>query len=390
MRRILHICQDEKFIDGAIYLFNKAFPTQNKFLVILSPAISKPNYIKSKEKNIRSITQTRETISYLTSFILDFDIIILHGLNVITAELLVKSPHKNKFLWSVLGAEIYHNKLLYTKPLLATKTSLLANTIDANISIKERVKNVYRKIRYGKIQTVTNPHELIVQAANQVEHFGSLLEEEFDYLQSKGALHSKAVFQPLSYYPIEYFSNTSSSTPSVGTNLLIGNSASYTNNHIELFELLKTLDTEERKIIVPLSYGNKKYQKEIIKVGKKLFGHNFIPLVKFMPLKEYNKTIQSCGIIIMNHYRQQGVGNIVQSLWQGRKLYLSEHNLLYNYFNRIGCKIFSIEKELNKANTHAFDPLSKEEIDLNRSVLKHEISEKSLVNKLQTGLLNFN
>ena len=45
-----------------------------------------------------------------------------------------------------------------------------------------------------------------------------------------------------------------------GRNILLGNSASDTNNHLDAFEALRKLDLDGRKIITPLSYGNANYR----------------------------------------------------------------------------------------------------------------------------------
>jgi hypothetical protein len=169
----------------------------------------------------------------------------------------------------------------------------------------------------------------------------------------------------------------------------LGNSASFTNNHLEAFRILKCLDTGGRKIVVPLSYGTPAYADYIHKQGIDLFSDNFISLRSFMPLSEYTKIIRGCGIVIMNHYRPQAVGNIIAALWLGSKVYLSESNTFSNYLRKIGIKIFSIEKDLNKENSQALNNLSDEEIEHNRSILKNLISEEYVVKRLNNAIVKY-
>src|SRR5690606_8564482 len=127
-------------------------------------------------------------------------------------------------------------------------------------------------------------------------------------------------------------------------------SAFYTNNHLEAFELLKNIDLGKKKIICPLSYGNRNYAKKIADKGKKRWKDNFVPLFKLMPLHEYNEYLRLCGIVIMNNYRQQAVGNILTMIWMGAKVFLNEETSLYKYLKRIGVFVFSISTDLDRDN----------------------------------------
>ena len=117
-----------------------------------------------------------------------------------------------------------------------------------------------------------------------------------------------------------------------------------------------------------------------------MFPYNLHPLVEFMPLNDYNQTIRQCGIVIMGHYRQQAVGNVLAMIWMGAKVYLDERNSLYHYLKRIGISVFSIEKELVPKNLKIFNKLTRDEIIQNRKFLKAEIGEENLLNCLRFQL----
>lgn len=67
-----------------------------------------------------------------------------------------------------------------------------------------------------------------------------------------------------------------------GVNILVGNSADPSNNHIESLEKLLPYKEDEIRIFVPLSYGNQKHAKRVIKTGMAWFGDKFVPLTSFM------------------------------------------------------------------------------------------------------------
>jgi hypothetical protein len=80
------------------------------------------------------------------------------------------------------------------------------------------------------------------------------------------------------YYPFEYFIDQVDPKVKLGNNILIGNSSSYSNNHLEVFEHLKTFDLEDKKLIVPLSYGNPLLSKQLLSRGQSFLKNNFYPI----------------------------------------------------------------------------------------------------------------
>lgn len=53
------------------------------------------------------------------------------------------------------------------------------------------------------------------------------------------------------------------------TLILLGNSATWENNHIDILYKLKDLNLQDYGLVLPLSYGNKFYAKDIVKEGKR-------------------------------------------------------------------------------------------------------------------------
>ena len=148
---------------------------------------------------------------------------------------------------------------------------------------------------------------------------------------------------------------------------MLGNSASYENNHIEALDLVADLDLSDRKVICPLSYGLDNYAKEIINYAEKKLGDKFDPLINFIKIEEYNQIISTCSIVIMNHLRQQAVGNIVIMMFFGAKVFLNKENPTYDFFKNNGAVIFSMD-ELTDENINI--ELTEEQKNTNKEVLK--------------------
>jgi hypothetical protein len=160
-----------------------------------------------------------------------------------------------------------------------------------------------------------------------------------------------------------------------GPNILVGNSSTPTCNHVEIFQLLASLDLGNRKVVVPLSYGDLNYRSYVLRYGQKLLGAAFMPLEKFMPITDYMDILESCGTVILNHHRQQAVGNIVASLHMGAKVFLNEHNPCHAFFSRIGARLFSLQQD--RLELSRFDEgLSDEMVEHNRICLRSEYSKE--------------
>jgi len=89
----------------------------------------------------------------------------------------------------------------------------------------------------------------------------------------------------------------------------------------------------------------------------------------------------------MNHYRQQALGILLALIYMGSKVYLNESNTAFQYFKRIGIKVYSIEKEFHPGNQIALENLSEDEIRLNRRIIEGSINEVFLTKSLRDAFL---
>ncbi|WP_372638629.1 TDP-N-acetylfucosamine:lipid II N-acetylfucosaminyltransferase, partial [Fodinibius sp.] len=222
----------------------------------------------------------------------------------------------------------------------------------------------------------------IILAMRKMDYMAILHREELLYCKDKIKLRDDIKQIPFTYYPMDVIIDRHTGMVS-DNNILLGNSAYYSNNHLEAFDLLRKMGIGDQKIICPLSYGDEAYADEIAKRGKSLFGPKFYPLTEFLPLDKYQKILRGCGIVIMNHYRQQGAGNILHAMYLGAKIYLSRKNTLYHYLTRIGCRLYCIEEDLKPDNEKAFMLLTKKQIQKNRTILERALSLEKICNELQ-------
>lgn len=154
-----------------------------------------------------------------------------------------------------------------------------------------------------------------------------------------------------------------------GNDILIGNSASHTNNHLDVFHRLTRIDLSRRKVIAPLSYGDREYAQAVEAAGRECFGGAFLPLTEYMDRAKYIRLIASCSVVIMNHKRQQGLGNIITTMYSGARVFLRRANPVYGFLKAAGAVVFDIE-ELNEDPTLTERPLARRDVEINRAVLR--------------------
>ena len=164
------------------------------------------------------------------------------------------------------------------------------------------------------------------------------------------------------------------------TDILIGNSSSYTSNHIDILNIINKIKAlKNAKKILPLNYGDVLYANEVKNYIRKNEIENVITLTEFLPPDEYVRILSNCSIAIMYHQRQQAVGTILICLWLGMRLFLSENNPVYNYYKDKGMVLFSIEKELSQLKQSNL--LNVDDIENNRDIIQSIYSkDKSLQN----------
>ena len=126
-------------------------------------------------------------------------------------------------------------------------------------------------------------------------------------------------------------------------NILVGNSADPTNNHFDALDKLAKFKNEDIRIHVPLSYGDKDYAKKVIDYGKSLFGDKFIGITEFIPYNEYICFLKNIDIAVFNHQRQQAMGNTINLLAMGKKVYLREGTTQKEFFNNLAVQTFNID-----------------------------------------------
>jgi len=211
-----------------------------------------------------------------------------------------------------------------------------------------------------------------------VSYYAHFMQEELDFVKHHTGIERPMLYH--SYTRIDHFIEPElrqlRCIPDGG--ILIGNSASFTSNHMEIFACLKQLGTQKKQIVVPLSYGNKHYRRYIVKKGGQIFGKHFTPITSLLPKEEYHRRMLNCSTLILNHHKQQALGNLVAALWFGMRVYLHRFTSTFIHFKQLGIVLFSIEDDLNQQNINLYTGLSDQETEHNRQILEEVFSKTAL------------
>lgn len=380
--KLLHIASDEKFINSAYFQFEKIYPGANLFKIYTYQENHELKHV-NKEVNHEVINVNTLDINDLVNEFKHYDLVLMHGLNMFQSGLILKAQESTKIIWFFWGGEIYNHDFEPLGTIYGDKTKKVFDIKSSGV-IKNFLKTILRPLKYRIFYKRHYYHTL--SAVKKTKFVSTQFKEDFDNLLLNKLIKKNAINVKFSYYPIEFIFKDNRDLRVNGNNILIGNSASPTNNHLETFDLLKKINLDDRKIVVPLSYGDMAYAEEIKKIGKSMFDGNFNPLINFLKLTEYNKIVQQCGITILNSYRQQAIGNVMAMIWMGSKVYLDEKNTVYSYLKRIGVIVFSINRHLNNENDEVFTLLKSSEIKNNRDILESEIGIKALQSSLKKDI----
>ncbi len=297
---IVHCIVLDKFIPPFINFVKKHFQNDEHQFVFLHGEI----YEYGLEPDKQNIWFTDfQTIPEFVNYLKNADKIIIHGL---WSDFFMDILYKNAFLlkksyWIMWGGDFYFPE----------KQS-------------DKKKKIIKKMG-NLITDVKSDYELAKK-----------------WYGAKGKLHRCFGYPSNLYKDYEIGKKYTSSI-----NILLGNSADPTNNHVEILERLEKYKDKNIKIYTPLSYGNQNYADFVIEKGKNIFGEKFIPLKEFLPYDEYLKLLTEIDIAIFNHNRQQAMGNIIVLLGLGKKVYIRDDVTSWNYFKDLQIAVFNINEKIN-------------------------------------------
>ena len=325
--KFIHICTDEKFIDSAISLFNTADTNNHEYIIVTK----KENTVYVKNESVVKLTPLKLILYIIKNrWLLKNKVIVLHSTPRLSKLVTLLLPRKTIVVWIGFGHDYY--------------------------------------CYVGK----TNEKFLLSCFLKRVDFFAPVLGAEYKIVKDFDEGFSAKLLNWNYDVITDFFGNK---TRLDGNNILIGNSATISNNHFDVLNKIFKIDLGlNRKVIIPLSYGSDKYKNDVIRYAESL-PLDISPLTEFIDIDKYYEILASCSHVLMNHDRQQAYGNILMALYFGSKVFLKENNPLYLHLSEMGFCIFNIESVFDEINI----PLGEEEKKLNERLLLKYFSRKEFV-----------
>ncbi|WP_313803783.1 TDP-N-acetylfucosamine:lipid II N-acetylfucosaminyltransferase [Flavobacterium sp.] len=334
MKKILHLVNDEKFIGFAHQSFTRQENVQNDFWVL-----SSAESLKHITFSCRLLTLSEFYTEETTAIVNSYDLVVIHFLDVKYDQLLQNTALKPKILWIGWGGDYYWladtlSDFHMYKPL----TRKLVSKILGNRLLYFFAKKVNRIRRKKRLALINK----------SISYFAPVLPDDYQLIKKSHA-DFKPKFIQWNYGNLEenYVKGYEDFTVTAN-DILLGNSATPTNNHLDVFKVLGKNNLGSRKIIMPLNYGDLNYGKIIGIEAVRFFPQQANVLSDFMPYADYMKLLQSCGNVVMGHVRQQALGNIIAMLYVGAKLFFYEDSITYAFFKNQGFIVFTLEELAQK------------------------------------------
>jgi dTDP-N-acetylfucosamine:lipid II N-acetylfucosaminyltransferase len=306
----LHIAPDNTFINAFYDNLREASLLNNNRIVI-----------RSNNKELKAVTRD---IPFAPLYSTKFNSIVgdTFSYNKVYVHyftpLLYRWVALNKFRelnWLVWGGDIYN---LPSLDRVCYEPLTLAQYVEKNKSFGEilyelkilMLHSAFKKMAYSKVANIMTWMEQEYQFALrhlpvQANHKFFFYENQFPYSELDSIEKSAATHGRLS--------------------LMIGNSGSPTNNHLDTISFLEKhkIDAD---LIVPVSYGDKKYiaflkNNLTYKYGKLEF------VDRYMQFHEYIRFLADTDGLIMNTIRPQGYGNILMMLYLGKPVFFNTKNI---------------------------------------------------------------
>ena len=365
---IVHLLRIERFLNYAVDYFEEANPGNNTYYFICGK--DRPAIRPDIEGKVEIIEKDSAQYQNLLDNCGKYDIFIFHSLQKDFFPIIDRIPENKTLCWIIFGMELYGN----------------FNALEKNIYLPD-TKRFYRysktgiinyfKPYYRNLTGELDNERKYLKYFKRMTHLAAFVTNLYDILRDLGVTQLKYI--KFGYYSIEdTVGNQLFDKYAEGEDVFLGNSATFSNNHLDALHSLKDIPLGNRRLVVPLSYGNQEVVKKVTSQGRKLFGDAFVPLLDYLSREEYNQWLLSCKFVIMNFLRSQGRGNVLSALWLGAKVFLQEEFSYFQEFRNMGIKVFSM-KEFDNPGEDVFSPLTPDEMKSNRDILWTYFNRKEMV-----------
>lgn len=304
---IVHYLWAEKFTEPFVDFVERHFdPSEHLFIVLERDAFhtaSRSNVIRLP-KSVSEYKKLATLVRYLNKA----DKVILHGLfdHTLLIFYLLQPWLLKRSYWVIWGGDLYS----YRRKRVRIRSKLV-----------ERLR------------------------AYVIKHLGHLVTYvRGDYELAKSWYGATGTYHECYLYPSNLFKSGVALRQAEGAiNVLVGNSADRSNNHLEVFGKLQRFADLPLRIYCPLSYGDNEYADQVAQVGFQAFGDRFVALREFMAFDKYLALLSEIDIAVFAHERQQAMGTTITLLGLGKRVFMRSDVSQWALFREMGIMVFDVD-----------------------------------------------
>lgn len=373
--RILHVVPDDKFIDGPLSKFEEDRRFDNKYVMM----VDSPDY---RIKLIKNSTQIK--LLYNTTMIkeelqrVDYDVVFFYSLT--DYHLINYIPDDKIVIWWGWGFDVYGKDRYIDIPLYKPITQHYINEKISFIgALINHVKSMslYYYLRDGNRK----------KAIKRIDYFYPVIHAEYELMQKVEGFRAHEFYSPGRG---NYSTTKKDETfPYHRKSIVIGNSATETNNHLDAWNIVKKYVSQDTTVFFPINYGNMEYA-DMLTREIRSDANNLVFIREFLPKEDYFEIVDTCSYAIFGVLRQQAMGNIYRCLAKGVKVFLYKDSIPYKYLKELGCVVYALED----VDENSFNkPLTIEQMKVNRQCLIKETKMtvdicNRVISEIQTKLKN--
>lgn len=360
LSRILHVMMDSPVCADTFRLFEELRPGANE-AVVLNPS-GPLRHVGGL--NPRVLTWRGALSADFLGSLSGYAAVLLQYMDELKVRVVMAAPPGTRLVWLGWGGDYYD---YHRFPQFEPATGELAAR-DRRLALADPRTwgGSLRRlaVRLTNLDVLLRPGRLF----RRVAVFATLVPRDFELIR-EAVGDPMPVFRPYSFYSVEDLPGAEATEPGTARNVLLGNSATWTNNHLEVLRALPSPLPLGTRVITPLTYGDARCRRRVLKEGRARLGESFVPLLGHLPFDEYRRLTAGCGCLVLNHRRQQAVGNVLLMMRQGARIYLNAGSPLTGHLRSLGFILFTTD-ELAARGVEGLAPLDAESAERNRELMR--------------------
>ncbi|MXV39164.1 hypothetical protein GO491_10825 [Flavobacteriaceae bacterium Ap0902] len=372
MKKILHIANDDKFVPLGKIIFDSVNNVQNDYWIL--PKEGDIEYCKFPCRNIYNLDfKSDKVIDEINTY----DLLCIEFLNPKFYDILNHKNFDRSTLWIGWGGDYYWLiNTLSGFDILLPKTKKLIYKFHHKL-LPTRIANSLKKFRRQKNY----------KAIQNIEYFAPPIFLDYKLIQDHYPNFKPKYIQWNYGYINEAVLEHFSSLKTNGNKVMIGNSATPSNNHLDVFYNLKDI-LSNQKLIIPLNYGDMKYKNYLTRYLSIHFKvENIEILDKLLPSTDFDNKLLECKNLIIGSMRQQALSTIIKALIFGLNVFLYERSINYTFLRQEGFHIQTIESLIKNPNLLNYNSTSLQ-INENKQRIQELWSLSHNINQIQELMSN--